>query len=210
MPTRILKVRFLVAGFLIFGAFGCAKKKPAPPPLPRRILEIQSICVLPGELQGSKPVLAEADQQAIARQVQEEVIKALAEIVPPEVRLIRSEALAGPAECQAFLVSRILILRLQERKDAAKSVGMNVAGVALAAVVGIGFISIPTTGMVAQVALYDASNRQLLWHFTDQVERETMSFREDYPAQTQKLLQPFAEDLQKKFPIKKPPSKKKK
>ena len=204
MPNPIFRQAKAFSLLSVLLLFGCSGKQPPKtrPALP----PINTLCVLPTLLSSMDPELSEADQAAIIARAQGQVFGALDAIRPSGLKLVKITPETGETECDAKLASNIVFLRLVKKENSTAAAAASVAGVALAAVVGIGFVTVPTAQMSMNLSLTESSSHRVLWSTTEQVTRQTYSFKDDYPTQALKMLEIVAGRIQKKFPIQKPRS----
>jgi hypothetical protein len=149
-------------------------------------------------------MLSEADQQAIRILAQSKIADSLLAILPPEVTLVRPSSPAEAQGCDAHLITNIFFLKLVKKEDAQKSAAISAAGLVLGAVVGVGFITLPSAQMAVSLSLTEKPTDHVLWQTTEQMSHEVISFKGNYTSQASNLLNVLAERIQKQFPIQKP------
>jgi hypothetical protein len=178
---------------------GCGAKEPgqAKEPLP----DIDCICVMPARVLSSEPRLEDSDREAIRFIVQEEVAAAVSGVIPADTRLVRVSEEMQTDECEALLATDVAFLQLVEKEDTAKSAAATAAGVALMAVTGVGFFTVPSARMSVNLTLTDHRDGAVLWSATEQVSAPSLSVRENYAGQVRSMTGPLQTRVKNKFPV---------
>jgi len=193
---RRLGLPFLTAVILLCG---CGHKKAGQEAGTHA--DIDCICVTPARLLSSEPELVESDREAISSLVREEVEAAVSEVIPADTKLVSLTNETTPDECDAVLSTNVVFLELVEKEDAAKSAAATAAGVALMAVTGFGFVTVPTARMSVNLTLTDHRDNAVLWSVTEQVSAPSLSIKENYAGQVRSMTGPLKTRVKNKFPV---------
>jgi hypothetical protein len=165
--------------------------------------DIECICVMPARVMSSEPPLEEAEMKSIGLLVQSEISSALMETIPDDVRLVRVYEDTDTDQCDALLSADIVFLQLVETKDTAAAAAATTAGVALMAVTGIGFFSVPAARMSVNLALTDCDDNTVLWKTMHQLSAASLSIGENYRGQVRSMTDQLKYRVKNQFPIRK-------
>lgn len=178
--------------------FGCSTKKTDLEAV--TYPELESVCVLPVDILRTDPIVEEAEREALGRAMQKELVTMLMETSTVKVRTVDAVEGSTLMSCDSYLKAQVSSLNLVEKKDTAASVAATTVGVALMAVTGIGFVSIPTARMTISLELEDARDQSQIWDTTEKLSLPSVSVKEDYRYQVTAMTNHLKPMLSREFP----------